>query len=172
MVIPYRLCCFAGQPRGRAGDGLGRSGHRADEGGLKGKPVDGQHHGINQVGCRKWNESHFYGGAHLRTTASSKRKEARRLAASDWLTSYRQATRAIRSPPRSFVAKSAHCPVRRLILKLPMWRSTRFGFLTTYSTPTTRPPGIQSSQMSSALRRVTVRIVSKSIRAFFGLRQL
>lgn len=65
------------------------------------------------------------------------------LAASLFLILLTYAYSEIKSPPLSPVAKSAHWPDRKLMRKLPAVLSCLVGFFTTYSLPSTCPPGIQ-----------------------------
>src|SRR6195256_6946713 len=54
----------------------------------------------------------------------------------------------MQSPPLSPVAKSAHCPVFKLILNDPKCRSLRLGLRATHSCPSRRPSGNQRSTIS------------------------
>jgi hypothetical protein len=89
--------------------------------------------GVGEAPCRgegdarlsgvEWSEKGDVGieivGAHRAASCEMERREARRRAASSWVMLKSQATRLMRSPPFSPVAKSAQQPVRRLTLKEP-----------------------------------------------------
>lgn len=72
------------------------------------------------------------------------------------------AARLTRSPPRSPVAKSAHEPVRRLILKLPGLASPRVGLSAIHSAPSRLPLGSQRETIDSACARAPRRDARES----------